>query len=1611
MARAHFCLEEPPDQLGASDRLILLVTGGVFFVGFVLPGWADELLDLIGVSWPNVDEDDYREMANAMREFADDIDEGANEAHTAIQGLVGSAGGSLAVEALNAHWGKVNGTHLKGLADCGRMAGTAMDGVAVLIEGAKIGALVQLGILAAEVIAAQAAAPFTLGLSEVGALAATQATRVIVKRLFKEVCQQVAEQVISIALTPVEEALGAMVGDLVVQLGANALGVQDGVDLSQTAKAGKVGFGQGVQDAKDSAKSAADNPMELLSAGGRRGGGGSGGLGGSGGSSGGGSAGGSGGFSFDKDEHDRVVTSLESAGGTFRNKAGGKIGRARSHHGRTRGKDAIADAANAMLDKVIEGIEDGVKKTAKHLDDNMTRGIKQMAKNHHDNDQKLSDHFKGLSKNGKNDPKGPTPTTAGGGKNGSGSAPNPHRKDPSSSNKAREQLGQDHANNNTRTQDSRRSNGTDPIDLASGRMYLPQTDVTLPGSLPLVFSRRVESGYRIGRWFGPSWSSTADQHLDIDGEGVIFVTEDGLLLSYPHPAEGVSVLPASGPRWPLSRDEVGDYTISAPAIGRTWHFTSHSDGRALLDEISDRNGQWISFDYNADGTPTAIRHGAGYHLKLTTADGRITALHLADAASDGSDQELFRYGYTDGNLTEVTNSSGRPLTFEYDERGRVIAWIDTNGSRYDYYYDGQDRCIAQGGTEGHMSLRLTYDQIDPGTDLRVTTTTDTLGHTSRFLINDTLQVVAEIDALGGSVRTEHDRYDRVLATTDEIGRATRFTYDEAGNLTTVIRPDGLVSTAAYNSLNLPTEITSPDGATWRQQYDERGNCTGVTDPSGSTTSYRYDSRGRVTAITDAVGHITRIESNQAGLPIAVTAPGGATTHYVRDAFGRIASVTDPLGSTIRLAWTVEGKLASRVNPDGTAESWTYDGEGNCLTHTNAIDGVTRYEYTHFDLPTARTGPDGVRHEFTHDERLQLVQVTNPQGFTWNYGYDAAGRLISESDFDGRILTYTHDAAGQLINRSNGVGESISFTRDTLGRVTEKATGDIRTVFAYDTVGRLLQATNADATLILQRDPLGRVLSETVNGRTIQFAHDALGRRTYRRTPMGAEAAWSYDAAGDRARLTTSGREIAIAYDAIGREAVRHLGENIALSHTWDVAGRLTSQSLASAADGPIQQRSYTYRADGNLIGIDDQLAGRRTFDLDVAGRVTAVHAHGWTERYAYDEAGNQTSGDWPAGHPGSEAIGPRAYTGTRITHAGKVRYEHDAQGRITMRQKTRLSRKPDTWRYEWDAEDRLTAVTTPDGSRWRYLYDPLGRRIAKQRLSASGGVLEQTTFSWDETTLAEQTTTTPGSPNAITLTWDHNGLHPIAQTERLTVANEPQQEIDRRFFAIITDLVGTPSELVDESGTIAWRTRTTMWGTTTWEAEATAYTPLRFPGQYFDLETELHYNFHRYYNPEAARYISPDPLGLEPAPNPVTYVDNPHTWADPLGLSACLIGAANSFPGVAHTLDEHVGISDERAIALAQSKPGGRNSVFIDHQTAQQVADYAVANNAARIQKWLRGSQQQLTFSGRFGANNPLGTTFHADGSQSATGNGYFIQLTRAKGHPGGFFISTLYPK
>ena len=78
----------------------------------------------------------------------------------------------------------------------------------------------------------------------------------------------------------------------------------------------------------------------------------------------------------------------------------------------------------------------------------------------------------------------------------------------------------------------------------------------------------------------------------------------------------------------------------------------------------------------------------------------------------------------------------------------------------------------------------------------------------------------------------------------------------------------------------------------------------------------------------------------------------------------------------------------------------------------------------------------------------------------------------------------------------------------------------------------------------------------------------------------------------------------------------------------------------------------------------------------------------------------------------------------------------------------------------------------------------------------------------------------------------------------------------------------------------------TLWGGTLWHPAGPS-TSLRFPGQYFDPETGLHYNQQRYYDPVTGSYLTPDPFGLAPAPNPHAYVPNPLQQIDPLGLTPC----------------------------------------------------------------------------------------------------------------------------
>jgi RHS repeat-associated protein len=330
----------------------------------------------------------------------------------------------------------------------------------------------------------------------------------------------------------------------------------------------------------------------------------------------------------------------------------------------------------------------------------------------------------------------------------------------------------------------------------------------------------------------------------------------------------------------------------------------------------------------------------------------------------------------------------------------------------------------------------------------------------------------------------------------------------------------------------------------------------------------------------------------------------------------------------------------------------------------------------------------------------------------------------------------------------------------------------------------------------------------------------------------------------------------------------------------------------------VVQRAYTYRPDGFLAGVDDLIAGPRRFGLDRAGRVISVKGPGWAEHYGYDPAGNVSSASWIAPRPSAAASwlaadvqGPRDRTGTLTVTAGALRYRHDERGRVTERQRARISREPASWSYQWDADDRLTAVSTPDGSTWRYRYDPLGRRIAKQRFDSSGTLTEETTFTWDGAVLAEEVTRR--SAHRRYVTWDYQpgtGI-PLTQSERVfrdgvPCEGAPQEAIDQRFYAIITDRLGTPAELFAPDGTVAGHQQHTLWGGTLWHPDGAA-SPLRFPGQYYDPETGLHYNWQRYYDPVTGSYLSPDPFGLASGPNPHAYKRDPQLQADPLSLISC----------------------------------------------------------------------------------------------------------------------------
>ncbi|GAA2263967.1 hypothetical protein GCM10010430_55680 [Kitasatospora cystarginea] len=104
-----------------------------------------------------------------------------------------------------------------------------------------------------------------------------------------------------------------------------------------------------------------------------------------------------------------------------------------------------------------------------------------------------------------------------------------------------------------------------------------------------------------------------------------------------------------------------------------------------------------------------------------------------------------RYGYTDGHLASVYNSSGKPMRFANDSTGRILSWTDRNNSQYLYTYDQFDRVIDEGGADGTLRFHFTYGDPDPATGLKTHTETNVHGHTTTYTVNGHAQITAITD--------------------------------------------------------------------------------------------------------------------------------------------------------------------------------------------------------------------------------------------------------------------------------------------------------------------------------------------------------------------------------------------------------------------------------------------------------------------------------------------------------------------------------------------------------------------------------------------------------------------------------------------------------------------------------------------------------------------------------------------------------------------------------------------------------------------------------------------------------------------------------------------------
>ncbi|ERC47181.1 RHS repeat-associated core domain protein [Escherichia coli B95] len=595
-------------------------------------------------------------------------------------------------------------------------------------------------------------------------------------------------------------------------------------------------------------------------------------------------------------------------------------------------------------------------------------------------------------------------------------------------------------------------------------------------------------------------------------------------------------------------------------------------------------------------------------------------------------------------------------------------------------------------------------------------------------------MVKKEHADGSVTQSQFDAVGRLRAQTDAAGRTTEYSPDVVtGLITRITTPDGRASAFYYNHHSQLTSATGPDGLEIRREYDEWGRLIQETAPDGDITRYRYDNPhsdlpcatedatgsrktmtwsryGQLLSFTDCSGYVTRYDHDRFGQMTAVHREEGLSQYRAYDSRGQLIAVKDTQGHETRYEYNAAGDLTTVIAPDGSRNGTQYDAWGKAICTTQG--GLTR--------------------SMEYDAAGRVIRLTSENGSHTTFRYDVLDRLIQETGFDGRTQRYHHDLTGKLI-RSEDEGLVTHWHYDEADRLTHRTVkGETAERWQYDERGWLTDISHISeghrVTVHYGYDEKGRLTGErqTVHHpqteallwqHETRHAYNAQGLAN-RCIPDSLPAVeWLAYGSGWLAGMKLGDTPLVdFTRDRLHRKTLRRFGR-YELTTAYTPAGQLQSQHLNSLQ----YDRDYTWNDNGELIRISSPRQ-TRSYSYSDSGRLTGVHttAANLDIRipYATDPAGNRLPD--PELHPDSTLS---MWPDNRIARDAHYLYWYDRHGRLT--EKTDLIpegviRTDDerTHRYHYDSQHRLVHYTRTQYEEplveSRYLYDPLGRRVAKR---------------------------------------------------------------------------------------------------------------------------------------------------------------------------------------------------------------------------------------------------------------------------------------------------------